>query len=119
MVDLLVFCHCLVNLRFVLQTGARPQQIPFIQICLLNPVGGEDVLQDLALGIYQLEEAGIGVLDHRKFRLVHFFGPANQLHDCFLGLEIIQVIVCPLVGLQRKASLECDPLVCLLELILI
>jgi hypothetical protein len=48
-VDLLVLVHRLVDLRLVLKTCARPEQVPLVQICLLDAMGRQDMLQDLAL----------------------------------------------------------------------
>lgn len=55
MVDLLVVLHCFVYLGLVLQTDARPEEIPFVLVSLGQPLGGQYLLQDLCFGVNQLE----------------------------------------------------------------
>jgi len=78
-VDLLILAHPFINLNLVLEADARPEQVPLVLVCLLDTVGRQYVLQDLALRVNKLEESRVRILDDRQVRFEDILAAAHHL----------------------------------------
>lgn len=61
MVDLLMLLNLLVNLRFVVQADAGPEQVPFVLVSLLEPLALQDLFKDFGVSVNELEVGRIRI----------------------------------------------------------
>lgn len=61
MVDLLMLLNLLVNLRFVVQADAGPEQVPFVLVSLLEPLALQDLFKDFGVSVNELEVGWIRI----------------------------------------------------------
>ena len=53
--------NLLVNLRFVVQADAGPEQVPFVLVSLLEPLALQDLFKDFGVSVNELEVGWIRI----------------------------------------------------------